>query len=85
MRPLARRLGVLFTLLLVATTPASAHTGHSVHVGTVVGAAAFLLGVVLLGASVYLDETDRVDPGRADQGVFAGLIGLVVGVALLWL
>lgn len=83
------RRGTLLTVAvcLFATAPVRAHTGHSQHGGwtTPVAAVGFLVSVVVLGASAYLDHTDRIGSRSADLGVGLGVLGLLVagGLALV--
>lgn len=66
-------------------TPALAHDdGGGLH-GLVLPAGVFLLGVVVLGASVALDARDAVDARYADAGVLVGAVCLIASIGIFWI
>lgn len=67
-------------------TPALAHGdgGNPLH-GVVLPAAVFLIGVIVLGASVLLDARDVLDRRLADGGVALGAICVIASIGIFWL
>jgi len=84
--------GWLVRSLLVAgmglpafATPVLAHDdGGGLH-GVVLPAGVFLLGVVVLGASVALDARDAVDARYADAGVLLGAVCVIASIGIFWI
>jgi hypothetical protein len=82
MKPLAS----LLVIVVLATGPALAHSGHQQHAGTgtdpLLPLALVGGGVLVLGTSVYLDRVDELSDRLASLGVLLGIAGLMAGIAL---
>ena len=73
---------------LAYSTPAFAHARHGQEDPTGTSAlplGLFVVGVIVAGTSVYLDEVGDVPRRGADAGVFAGIALVAVGLsAFFW-
>lgn len=88
MKPSAVGAAIAGFLALVATaTPVAAHPGHG-HRGVavpVLPAGLFLLGVAVLGGSLYADHRHLIGRRTADAGVVLGIWAGLTGITLFWL
>jgi len=92
--PLARARRLVLTVgcaVLAYSAPALAHTGHAGESAESGGAAsplpmaAFVVGVIVVATSVYLDSVGDVPQKAADAGVFVGIAVAAVGATVfLW-
>lgn len=78
---------VVLTVLVAVSGSAAAHPGHGHQAGAAawLPAVLFLLGVGVLGASLYADEADAVPDRLSDLGVALGLLGVLAGVASVFI
>lgn len=76
--------GATAGLALVAGT-ALAHAGHNDSGTDFVTPTLFVVGLGVLGVSVYLERVRDVERRLADVGFFAGLLLVVAALALYWL
>lgn len=89
-RAVGRRAAAGLALAAMAGT-ALAHGGEESSSGLdllhsrAVAAALFLLGVVVLGVSIYLDYVDRAGRRATDAGVAVGVLCVLGSVLALWL
>ncbi|GAA0662524.1 hypothetical protein ACFQDG_16925 [Natronoarchaeum mannanilyticum] len=88
----ARRIALTaWCAVLAYTGTALAHTGHAGESAESGGAAsplpmaAFVVGVIVVATSVYLDSVGDVPRKAADAGVFVGIAVAAVGAtAFFW-
>ena len=79
----ARYLSLLFLLGLTQVSVASAHGGGgSGFLSRWHGILVILVGVAILGGTVFLKRTSRVSSTKALYGVFAGIVVTVIGTIL---
>lgn len=76
--------GLLAAGAFATTALAHGDGGNPLH-GVVLPAAVFLLGVVVLGASVLLDSREVLDRRVADGGVALGALCVVASIGIFWL
>jgi len=84
-RKLARGTAWLLLGSVLASGPATAHGAVPDGHGNLLPVLVFLGSVVLLGGSLVADHWDLVERSRADVGVLAGGLGIVLSIGLLWL
>lgn len=79
-----RLAGTVVGITVTCAGTVAAHGGHAVHRdgGPL---ALFVVGVAVLGASVYLDANDAVSRRTADVGVLVGLLAVLAAIPWNWL
>lgn len=79
-----RRLGLTGLLVVLALSSRVAAHGEGGGTHTILGPAAFVLGVLVVGLAVAADARDAVAPGVADLGVGGGLLLSLAGLVVYY-
>lgn len=82
-----KRLAGVLVALAAVVRPVLAHTEHSTHEGggvDVLPPTVFLAGTLVLGTALFLDYRGELGRRLADAGVALGALGVLAGLALLF-